>query len=76
MTPRWPINGAPGLASATVRVAMGAMGTAISAEAADLVLLGDDVTKVSEVIMLSRRTIQVANQDIFVGQDTRLAQST
>ena len=76
MTPRWPISGAPALASANTGVAMGARGTAISAEAANLVLLGDNVTKVSEVIMVSRRTIQGTNYDIFVGRDTRLAQST
>ena len=34
---------------ATVGVAMGAKGTAISAEAADMVLLVDDVTKVADV---------------------------
>lgn len=67
------INDAPALASATVGVAMGAKGTAISAEAADIVLLVDDVAKVSEVIRIGNRTIQIAKQSIFVGLGASLA---
>ena len=61
------INDAPALTTATAGIAMGAKGTAISAEAADVVLLVDDVTKVSDIIHISKRTIKIAKQSIIVG---------
>jgi heavy metal translocating P-type ATPase len=61
------INDAPALATATVGVAMGAHGAGISAEAADVVLLVDDVTRVGEGMAIGQRMLHIAKQSIYFG---------
>lgn len=60
-------NDAPALSTATVGIAMAAHGGGISAEAADMVILVDDLARVSESVDISRRTIRIARQSIWAG---------
>jgi P-type E1-E2 ATPase len=67
------INDAPALAAATVGVAMGAHGAGISAEAADIVLLVDDITVAADAVMIGQKMLRVAKQGILLGLGSSLA---
>lgn len=67
------INDAPALATATVGVAMGARGSAISSEAAGIVLLVDDIGRVADIIDTGKRTLRIARQSIYAGLGVSLA---
>jgi len=60
-------NDAPSLAAATVGVALAGHGGGVVAEAADVVLLIDDLKRVPEAVSISRRTLGIARQSIGVG---------
>jgi heavy metal translocating P-type ATPase len=61
------LNDAPALAAADIGVALGATGSTISSEAADAVVLVDDLGRVAEAIEIGRDTLAVARTGIFVG---------
>jgi len=60
-------NDAPALSAATVGVALAGHGGGITAEAADVVILIDDLSRVVDAMRISQRTMHIARQCIGVG---------
>ena len=60
-------NDAPALSAADIGVALAGHGGGVTSEAADVVVLVDDLSKVGEAIAISRRTMRLARQSIATG---------
>jgi heavy metal translocating P-type ATPase len=67
------VNDAPALAASDVGVAMGARGAAAAAEAADVVLLVDELGRLASGVQIARRTLGIALDSVAVGLGLSIA---
>lgn len=66
------INDAPVITRADIGIAMGSMGSDAAIEAADIVLMEDDISKLEPVIRISRKTMAIVRQNIVFALGVKL----
>jgi Cd2+/Zn2+-exporting ATPase len=67
------MNDAPVLARADIGIAMGALGSDAAIEAADIVLMDDQPSKIATAISISRKTLQIVRQNIIFAIGIKIA---
>ncbi|MBQ9767867.1 MAG: cadmium-translocating P-type ATPase [Lachnospiraceae bacterium] len=67
------INDAPVLTRADIGIAMGSMGSDAAIEAADIVLMDDNVEKIASVVQISRKTLTIVKQNIVFALGVKVA---
>ena len=66
------INDAPVIMRSDVGIAMGSMGSDAAIEAADVVLMDDDIDKIATIIQISRKTLRIARANIIFALTVKL----
>ena len=67
------MNDAPVLARADIGIAMGAMGSDAAVEAADVVLMDDDLRKLPKAVKISRKCLRIVKQNMYFAIGVKLA---